>query len=69
MKSTVSRILKRELRSLDDKSKEEGLGLNDFKRLDLLIKAWKSFAAESGDEEKEAAEEIATAELLKGIDV
>lgn len=47
MRKIVHDILERELRKLDELSKTTGLDLNDFKRLDLLIKAHQTFAADS----------------------
>lgn len=46
MKTKVREILERELRKLDELSVTTGLDLNDFKRLDLLIKAYQTFAPE-----------------------
>jgi hypothetical protein len=46
MKNKVQEILQRELSKLDTLSQTTGLDLNDFKRLDLLIKAYQTFAGQ-----------------------
>jgi hypothetical protein len=45
MREAVQAILEREIARLDATSRGEGLDLDDCRRLDLLIKAYKSFAA------------------------
>lgn len=65
----VNEILEREIERLDKQSKTHGLDLNDCKRLDLLIKAHKSFIGRGDDKSKEpeGAEAASTAELLAGL--
>lgn len=47
MRDRVQSILDRELSALNAKSESEGLELDDFRKLDLLIKAYRSFAADA----------------------
>jgi hypothetical protein len=69
MKEKVQEILQRELERLNLLSIGEGLGLNDFKRLDLLIKCQNTFVG--NPEDKTPAEEpkpSTVEELLADLD-
>lgn len=48
MRERVQAILDRELERLNQRSAEEGLDLDDVRKLDLLIKAYRTFA-DDGD--------------------
>lgn len=43
MRKKVKDILERELQRLDALSQESGLDLDEFRKLDLIIKAFKTF--------------------------
>ena len=68
MREQVKQILERELERLDTLSQKAGLTLDDFRILDLLIKATKTYAAPS-DEEKAAATpaKLPIENLLEGV--
>jgi hypothetical protein len=66
MKDQVKVILERELLRLNSRSETEGLGLNDFKALDLLIKACKTFTSDESNP-AETPEVLSDEELLKGL--
>jgi hypothetical protein len=73
MKEQVLTILNRELGRLDDLSQQTGLALDDFRRLDLLIKAHKTLLRELPSIEDPASQDhdpalIPTSELLKDLD-
>ena len=71
MKERIQAILDRELQRLQDQSHQSGLDLNDFKKLDLLIKAHRSFTTETpppfplaGSDNSEPAPSSQTTEQL-----
>ena len=68
MKDKVHEILQRELAKLDAQSKESVLELDDFRRLDLLIKAYRSFAdSKSAPANEPTPEQQPIDELLQGL--
>lgn len=69
MKDLTRQILKRELTSLDAKSKDVGLELDDMRKLDLIIKAYRSWAAPDPDTPPTGQGPApSTEDLLKGLD-
>lgn len=66
MREKVKAILERELARINHHSETRGLELDDFRTLDLLIKACKSFEADKPDPAK-TPEALSTEELLKDI--
>jgi hypothetical protein len=72
MREAVQAILEREIARLDATSKDAGLDLDDCRRLDLLIKAYKSFAApdptpSAGADSKPAPASMPTDDLLSAL--
>lgn len=69
MHKRVQDILERELNRLDLQSQKSGLELDDFRRLDLLIKAHRSFQAPADPKSDPASpENQSTEELLKSLE-
>lgn len=68
MREQVKQILERELERLDTLSQKAGLTLDDFRILDLLIKATKTYAAPSEEETVKATpEKLPIDSLLEGL--
>ena len=68
MRDQVKKILERELARIDNRSETRGLELDDFRTLDLLIKACKSFSADSAVDPDVQPTDLSPDELLTGID-
>lgn len=66
MRERVKAILDRELARIDNRSETRGLELDDFRILDLLIKAVKAFSTDTLTPEQ-TPDALSAEELLKGI--
>lgn len=69
LQESVAQILDREIARLNKLSITDGLGLNDVKKLDLLIRAIASFATPPVDETTAPATpaDASTDDLLNGL--
>jgi len=71
MNEEIHSILKRELGRLDTLSQGQGLALDDFRTLDLLIKAYKTLIREIPSDKPAPQDDPSTSsteELLKDLD-
>jgi len=66
MRERVKAILDRELARIDNRSETRGLELDDFRTLDLLIKAVKAFSTDTLAPEQ-TPNTLSAEDLLKGL--
>lgn len=69
MRDRVQAILEREIERINDISQRAGLELDDVRKLDLLIKAYKTFATEPPGQHDATPASIPTDDLLDALHI
>lgn len=67
MKDVVESILTHEIALLKALSDKHGLELDDLRKLDLIIKAYKTFAGKPEDQTSSTPQQASIEDLLDGL--